>query len=546
MLAVFLSPVYLLFQAYILLWLYAWADSCSPALHSLFFRIPVTVLYLFFAVSPLTGFLITKEPLHHFLRVISNYWLGTLEYILLFIITFDVIRRVTGHSFFMKYRYPAMLHTMPKNLVIFGGFAIGLILMVSIYGVLHARRVYVRQDPVVIEKSSSLPGLKIALIADLHLGYNSTKSHVRKIVDTINSQNVDLVCIAGDLFDNDYNAIKDPDEVADILSDIKSRYGTYACWGNHDVSEKILAGFTFPQKETIVRDGRFTEFLHHAGITMLEDETVCINNAFYLVGRRDKDMAKKEQLPGGAKALCEEGAMKDVDLIYGFHCASAFPLGTIAVTPRAYSAAIGIYEVKIHGKGGHGGYPQNALNPVPVACMVGSALNQILAEKKNPLEGGVLTVSYINGGQYPNIITDTVTLGGNVRTLNNDLIDKVFDSIHSISRGICAGFGLTCDVTTTLGYPAAINVPEEIETVRSVTRDLGYTVYERPDALGGEDFAYYLLEKPGAYFQIGMADPERPITSSPHHNCHFQLDERGISEALEMELGLYLRVTGQM
>lgn len=297
MLAVFLSPIYLLFQAYILLWLYAWADSCSPALHSLFFRIPVTVLYLFFAVSPLTGFLITKEPLHHFLRVISNYWLGTLEYILLFIITFDVIRRVTGHSFFMKYRYPAMLHTMPKNLVIFGGFAIGLILMVSIYGVLHARRVYVRQDPVVIEKSSSLPGLKIALIADLHLGYNSTKSHVRKIVDTINSQNVDLVCIAGDLFDNDYDAIKDPDKMADILSGIKSRYGTYACWGNHDVSEKILAGFTFPQKETIVRDGRFTEFLHHAGITMLEDETVCINNAFYLVGRRDKDMAKKEQLP---------------------------------------------------------------------------------------------------------------------------------------------------------------------------------------------------------------------------------------------------------
>ena len=121
MLAVFLSPIYLLFQAYILLWLYAWADSCSPALHSLFFRIPVTVLYLFFAVSPLTGFLVTKEPLHHFLRVISNYWLGTLEYILLFIITFDVIRRVTGHSFFMKYRYPAMLHTMPKNLVILGG-----------------------------------------------------------------------------------------------------------------------------------------------------------------------------------------------------------------------------------------------------------------------------------------------------------------------------------------------------------------------------------------------------------------------------------------
>ena len=297
MLAVFLSPIYLLFQAYILLWLYAWADSCSPALHSPLFRIPVTVIYLFFAISPLTGFLITKEPFHHFLRVISNYWLGTLEYILLFIITFDVIRRITGHSFFMKYRYPAMLHTMPKNLVIFGGFAIALILSVSIYGVLHARRVYVCHDPVVIEKSSALPGLKIALVADLHLGYNSTKSHVRKIVDDINNENVDLVCIAGDLFDNDYDAIRDPDGVADILAGLKSRYGTYACWGNHDVNEKILAGFTFPQKGKIVRDERFSEFLDRAGITMLEDETVCIDDAFYLVGRRDEDMAKKEQFP---------------------------------------------------------------------------------------------------------------------------------------------------------------------------------------------------------------------------------------------------------
>lgn len=297
MLAVFLSPIYLLLQAYILLWLYAWADSCSPALHSLLFRIPVTVIYLFFAISPLTGFLITKEPFHHFLRVISNYWLGTLGYILLFIITFDAIRRITGHSFFIKYRYPAMLHTMPKNLVIFGGFAIALILSVSIYGVLHARRVYVRHDPVVIEKSSRLPGLKIALIADLHLGYNSTRSHVKKIVDAINSENVDLVCIAGDLFDNDYDAIQYPVEVADILADLNSRYGTYACWGNHDVNEKILAGFTFPQKEKILRDERFSEFLDRAGITMLEDETVCIDDAFYLVGRRDADMAKKEHLP---------------------------------------------------------------------------------------------------------------------------------------------------------------------------------------------------------------------------------------------------------
>lgn len=134
--------------------------------------------------------------------------------------------------------------------------------------------------------------------------------------------------------------------------------------------------------------------------------------------------AAEEKLPGGAKTLCEEGVMNGVDFVYGFHCASAFPLGTIAVTPRAYSAAIGIYEVKIHGKGGHGGYPQNRVKPGSDCCHGRVCAESSPRGKEKSSEGGVLTVSYINGGQYPNIITDTVTLGGNVRTLNNELIDK--------------------------------------------------------------------------------------------------------------------------
>lgn len=255
--------------------------------------------------------------------------------------------------------------------------------------------------------------------------------------------------------------------------------------------------------------------------------------------------AAEEKLPGGAKTLCEEGVMKDIDVMFGLHCSSNFPTGTVVVTPGAYSAAIGIYEVSIHGKGGHGSSPHNALNPVPVACMVGSALNQIMMEKKNPTECGVFTVSYINGGQYPNIIPDTVTLGGNIRTLDNELIQKVFSSVRSISTGICEGYGLTCDVTTTLGYPATINVEAHNDTIRASVKELDYTLVERGAALGGEDFAYYLLEKPGAYFQVGTADPARPETSSPHHNCNFQVDENGIRVALEMELSVYLKATGQ-
>ena len=255
--------------------------------------------------------------------------------------------------------------------------------------------------------------------------------------------------------------------------------------------------------------------------------------------------AAEEKLPGGAKAVCEAGVMNDVDKVFGFHCSSAYPVGTVAVSPGANSAAIAIYEVKIQGYGGHGSSPHNAKNPVPVACMVASALNQILAEKKDPTECGVFTVSYINGGQYPNIITDNVTLGGNVRTLDNDLIKRILDSINSISKGICEGFGLTCEVSTTIGYPATINVAEHVETVKEAVKEMGYTHVEKPISLGGEDFAYYLMEKPGAYFTVGMADPENPLTYSPHHNGCFQLDERGLRIGLELDLASYLKALEQ-
>ena len=252
--------------------------------------------------------------------------------------------------------------------------------------------------------------------------------------------------------------------------------------------------------------------------------------------------AAEEKLPGGAKALCADHALDGVDMVFGMHSSSNHPLGTITLSHSSSSAAIGIYEVTIHGKGGHGSAPHNAKNPVPVACLLASALNQILAEKKAPADTGVFTVSYINGGQYPNIITDTVTLGGNIRTQDNALIQQIFGHIDSISHGICEAHGMTCDVTTTLGYPATINTPEYADVIADAADTMGYTPVEESGSLGGEDFAYFLMEKPGAYFHVGM---DRPITSSPHHKCNFQLDERGLAIALEMELALYLKLTKQ-
>ena len=94
--------------------------------------------------------------------------------------------------------------------------------------------------------------------------------------------------IAGDIFDNDYEALDDPEKLTAILRGINSRYGVYACYGNHDIQEKILAGFTFDSKDSKkTSDLRMDRFLEKAGIVLLQDEGVLIDDSFYLFGRAD-------------------------------------------------------------------------------------------------------------------------------------------------------------------------------------------------------------------------------------------------------------------
>lgn len=250
----------------------------------------------------------------------------------------------------------------------------------------------------------------------------------------------------------------------------------------------------------------------------------------------------EEKLPGGAAQLCREGVMQDVDAIYAFHCSSMVPLGVVATTVGAASACIATYDVVIHGKGGHICNPEQALNPVPVACTMATTLNQLLAEKVSPLEKAVFTVSYIQAGQRENIIASEARLGGSIRTLNNDLTEQLLQQLHAVCHGVCAAYGCTCDITTKQGYPAVINTKAETELVNTVADLLGYERWAAESAMNGEDFSYYLLEKPGSMFYVGMAVED--AAAAPHHNCRFQLNPRGLLVALEMELAIYLQAAG--
>lgn len=286
MIAIFLSPIYILLNVYLLLRIMRWLSACHRICEHPAVKIIFTIIYAFFATSVLTGFLLPEGSLRHALKAIGNYWLGVLLYLSLTILIADLIRIILNHN--RKFRENPTFHTR-TFFAAMGTICAVIIIGLSTWGLINARIIRTTPYEVTIHKSvADMDSLNIVLVADLHMGYNIGNRHIANMVKIINAQNPDLVVIAGDIFDNEYDALKDPEKLEKTLRNIKSKYGVYACYGNHDIQEKILAGFTFGGKsKEKASDPRMDEFLKKADITLLHDEGILIDNRFYLFGRAD-------------------------------------------------------------------------------------------------------------------------------------------------------------------------------------------------------------------------------------------------------------------
>lgn len=155
----------------------------------------------------------------------------------------------------------------------------------SLYGFINANIIHISSYNVNIDKKGE--DMKIILVADTHLGYSLGIRNMKDMVKKINSLNADLVCFAGDIFDNDFDALDDPEGIKKEFLSIKSKYGVYACWGNHDVSDKLFGGFTVNPGSIKKPDERMTEFLEASGLILLEDEAIEVEDKFTIIGRRD-------------------------------------------------------------------------------------------------------------------------------------------------------------------------------------------------------------------------------------------------------------------
>ena len=283
MIAILLAPVYLLANYYLLRRTMGWVKAWFPFFRSVrHWALPVAV-QAFLACSIVIAFFLPEGRARRVMKLIGNYWLGVLLYVLLAVASADLLRLLLGYALPFKHIFiTTRMHRIAGCLCAFA------ILISSLWGVVNARIIHVTPYDVTVEKSvAGMDEMKVVLAADLHLGYNIGRREMQQMVEKINAQDADLVVIAGDIFDNEWEALDDPDGIAATLRGIRSKYGVYACYGNHDIEEKVLAGFTFRQSEKKESDPRMDAFLKEANITLLHDEGTLIDGKFYLYGRPD-------------------------------------------------------------------------------------------------------------------------------------------------------------------------------------------------------------------------------------------------------------------
>lgn len=289
MIAIFIAPFYIALNIYLFWRIKGWVQAYFPNLKGKKGWIVPIVLYAFLASALVIAFFLPQGRFRRGMKLVGNYWLGVLLYMIFFIVIAELGRFLLIHVF----RVSKEKICVPRVHRIVGCVCATLIMCISIWGVVNARLVRVTPYDVTINKEvkdengQKMDSMKIVLVADLHLGYNIGTRQVQRIVNSINKQDADLVLIAGDIFDNEWEAVDQPEKLEEIFRGIKSKYGVYACYGNHDIQEQVLAGFTFGGQKEKTSSPEMDEFMEKAGITLLRDEGVLINDSIYIYGRRD-------------------------------------------------------------------------------------------------------------------------------------------------------------------------------------------------------------------------------------------------------------------
>ena len=234
----------------------------------------------------------------------------------------------------------------------------------------------------------------------------------------------------------------------------------------------------------------------------------------------------------GAERMVKDGCMEGVDAVFGTHIgcivSKDIPSGTVIVAPGCCMASFDKFIIRIKGLGCHGSTPEKGVDPINIAAHIVINLQEVIAREIAAVKPAVLTIGMINAGFAYNVIPTEVTIEGTIRALEEDVRQQLASRIAEISKATAETFRGSAETEMIWGAPPVVNDAKMASFAADCARDVlgADKVIDHIDApnMGGEDFAYYLSEKPGAFMFLSSADHDKH-TDVPHHNPHFNIDE---------------------
>ena len=239
-----------------------------------------------------------------------------------------------------------------------------------------------------------------------------------------------------------------------------------------------------------------------------------------------------EENEGGGRKLVEEGFFKKypVDAIYGMHNWPGLEVGQFAIRSGPVMAAYDVFDIIINGKGGHAAAPHNTVDPIVIAAQIVTALQNISSRQQDPQDAMVVSVTRIHAGDSYNVIPESATLSGTVRTFQQSVQEKIISQFTRIVEAICTAYGAAAEINYQMRYPSTINTVKETENALLAAMDTvgnGNIIHNFPASMGSEDFSFLLNESKGCYISIGNGDSAS--LHNPYYNFNDEILTIGVS-----------------
>ena len=217
-----------------------------------------------------------------------------------------------------------------------------------------------------------------------------------------------------------------------------------------------------------------------------------------------------EEGGAGAQRMIDDGLFErcPCDAVFGMHNWPGMRLGQFALREGPVMAGSNEFTITVSGKGGHAALPHLTTDPVLVATHLVQALQSIMTRNKKPIDTAVLSVTQIHTGEAYNVVPETATICGTVRTFTNDTLDLIESRMKTIAEQLPVAFGAAGTLRFHRNYPPTINHGPQTAFARDVLHEIvgPDNVFDFEPTMGSEDFAYMLQAKPGCYILIGNGD----------------------------------------